>query len=91
MSLESKWAILSAYVTDRGSCTSNSALGDYVYDFDPLGFESYVNDTNKKVEVWDPLEEVYIGFDNVERLTYISWNLPKELREWLVKLLKDYR
>ena len=58
-------AQLSTYVADRGSSTFNSALGDCIYDFNPLGFESSVNSANKKVEVQDPLEEVDIGFTNV--------------------------
>ena len=80
MNLQSQLAQLSAYVSDRGSCTSNSALGDYIYDFDPLEFESSINSANKKVEIEDPLEEVDIGFDNVRRSTYVSQNLLEEFR-----------
>ena len=42
---------MSTYVADRSSGTFNNALGDYVYDFEPLGFENYANNANKKVEV----------------------------------------
>ena len=59
-------------MANRCSYTAINALGDCIYDFVPLGFESYVNNANKKVEVQDPLEEVDIGFDNVKRPTYRS-------------------
>lgn len=51
MNLQSQLARLSAYVADRGSCIFYSALGYCIYDFDPLGFESFVNNVSKKVEI----------------------------------------
>ena len=91
MSLESQLARLSTYVADKSSGTSNNALGDCVYSFDPLGFENYVNNVNKKVEVQNLLEKVDIGYDNEKRPTYISQNLSEEVRGWLVELLKEYK
>ena len=67
-------------MADKGSCTSDSALGDYIYDFNPLGFKDFANNVNKKVEIQDPLEEVDVGVDNVKHLTYISRNLPEKFK-----------
>ena len=42
-------------MVDRSNSSSNSALGYCVYNFDPLGFENYMNNASKKVEVQDPI------------------------------------
>ena len=60
------------------SYPSDSALGDCIYDFNSLGFENYVNNANRKVEVQDLLKEVDIGFNNMSWPTYINRNMPEK-------------
>ena len=71
-------ARLLTYVADRDRCTFDSTLGNCGYDFDPLGFENYVDNANKNIEA--QVEEVDISFDHVRQPTYISRNLPEEFR-----------
>ncbi|MCI15988.1 hypothetical protein A2U01_0037128, partial [Trifolium medium] len=64
---------------------------DCIYDEEPLGFEKDPLSSNQKMQAQDPLEEVDIGDDSIKRPTYISANIPKDLRVKLVELLKEFK
>ncbi|CAJ2646382.1 unnamed protein product [Trifolium pratense] len=64
---------------------------DCVYDEEPLGFEKDPSSSNQKMQAQDPLEEIDIGDGSIKRPTYISANIPKDLRDKLVELLKEFK
>ncbi|XP_045809861.1 uncharacterized protein LOC123904219 [Trifolium pratense] len=43
------------------------------------------------MQAQDPLEEIDIGDGSIKRPTYISANIPKDLRDKLVELLKEFK
>ncbi|CAJ2657607.1 unnamed protein product [Trifolium pratense] len=43
------------------------------------------------MQAQDPLEEIDIGDGSIKRPTYISANIPKDLRDELVELLKEFK
>ncbi|XP_045831048.1 uncharacterized protein LOC123922369 [Trifolium pratense] len=64
---------------------------DCIYDEEPLGFEKDPSSSNQKMQAQDPLEEIDIGDGSIKRPTYISANIPKDLRDKLVELLKEFK
>ena len=44
-----------------------------------------------KMRAQDPLEEVDLGDGTVKRLTYVSTKIPKEFKDRIVELLKEYK
>jgi hypothetical protein len=64
---------------------------DCIYDDEPLGFEKDPLSFNPKMQAQDPLQEIDIGNGSVKRPTYISANIPSDLRIKLVELLKEYK
>ncbi|CAJ2672886.1 unnamed protein product [Trifolium pratense] len=64
---------------------------DCIYDEEPLGFEKDPSSSSQKMQAQDPLEEVDIGDGSIKRPTYISANIPKDLRDKLVELLKEFK
>jgi len=44
-----------------------------------------------KIRARDPLEEVDTGDGSVKRPTYVSTKIPKEFRDRIVELLKEYK
>jgi len=64
---------------------------DCIYDDEPLGFEEDPMGSTTKMRAQDPLEEVDIGDGSVKRLTYVSTKIPKESRDRIVELLKEYK
>ncbi|XP_045792014.1 uncharacterized protein LOC123886769 [Trifolium pratense] len=64
---------------------------DCIYDEEPLGFEKDPSSSSQKMQAQDPLEEIDIGDGSIKRPTYISANIPKELRDKLVELLKEFK
>jgi len=64
---------------------------DCIYDDEPLGFEEDPVGSTTKMRVEDPLEEVDIGDGSVKRPTYVSTKIPKEFRDRIVELLKEYK
>ena len=59
---------------------------DCIYDDEPLGFEE-----DPKMRAQDPLEEVDIGDGTVKRPTYVSTKIPKEFKDRIVELLREYK
>ncbi|CAJ2674166.1 unnamed protein product [Trifolium pratense] len=64
---------------------------DCIYDEEPLGFEKDPSSSSQKMQAQDPLEEIDIGDGSIKRPTYISANIPKDLRDKLVELLKEFK
>ncbi|CAJ2628893.1 unnamed protein product [Trifolium pratense] len=64
---------------------------DCIYDEEPLGFEKDPSNSSQKMQAQDPLEEIDIGDGSIKRPTYISANIPKDLRDKLVELLKEFK
>jgi len=64
---------------------------DFIYDDEPLGFEEDHMGSTTKMRAQDPLEEVDLGDDTVKGLTYVSTKIPKEFKDRIVELLKEYK
>jgi hypothetical protein len=64
---------------------------DCIYDDEPLGFEEDPMGSTIKMKAQDPLEEVDLGDDSVKRPTYVSAKIPKEFKDQIVELLKEYK
>jgi hypothetical protein len=64
---------------------------DCIYDDEPLGFEKDPLSSNPNMHAQDPLQEIDIGDGSIKRPTYISANIPSDLRIKLVKILKEYK
>ena len=64
---------------------------DCIYDDEPLGFEEDPMGSTTKMRAQDPLEEVDIGDGSVKAPTYVSTKIPKEFRDRIVELLKEYK
>ncbi|XP_045822028.1 uncharacterized protein LOC123914912 [Trifolium pratense] len=81
---------------EANSCENGKVLPaiqklDCIYDEEPLGFEKDPSNSSQKMQAQDPLEEIDIGDGSIKRPTYISANIPKELRDKLVELLKEFK
>lgn len=59
-----------------------------IYENEPLGFEKDTQETNKKIQAQDPLEEVDLGGGAVKRSTYISVKIEPGMKTKVVELLK---
>jgi hypothetical protein len=64
---------------------------DCIYDDEPLGFEEDPMGSTIKMKAQDPLEEVDLGDGSVKRPTYVSAKIPKEFKDRIVVLLKEYK
>jgi hypothetical protein len=64
---------------------------DCIYDDEPLGFEEDPMGSTTKMKAQDPLEEVDLGDGSVKRPTYVSAKIPKEFKDRIVELLKEYK
>jgi len=64
---------------------------DCIYDDEPLGFEEDPMGSTTKMRAHDPLEEVDLGDDTVKRPTYVSTQIPKEFKDRIVELMKEYK
>jgi len=64
---------------------------DCIYDDEPLGFEEDPMGSTTKMRAQDSLEEVDLGDGTVKRPTYISTKIPKEIKDRIVELLKEYK
>jgi len=64
---------------------------DCIYNDEPLGFEEDPMGSTTKMRAQDPLEEVDIGDGSIKRPTYVSTKIPKEFRDRIVELLKEYK
>jgi len=62
-----------------------------IYDDEPLGFEEDPMGSTTKMMAQDSFEEVDLGDDTVKRPTYISTKIPKEFKDRIVELLKEYK
>jgi hypothetical protein len=64
---------------------------DCIYDDGPLGFEEDLMCSTTKMRAQDPLEEVDLGDCAIKRPTYVSAKIPKEFKDQIVELLKEYK
>ena len=64
---------------------------DCIYDDEPLGFEEDPMGSTIKMKAQDPLEEIDLADVSVKRPTYVSTKIPKEFKERIVVLLKEYK
>ncbi|KEH17559.1 hypothetical protein MTR_0008s0310 [Medicago truncatula] len=64
---------------------------DCIYDNEPLGFEEDPMGSTNKTRAQDPLEEVDLGDGTAKRPTYVSAKIPKEFKDRIVELLKEYK
>ena len=56
-----------------------------------MGFKEDPMWSTTKMRAQDPLVEVDIGDGSIKRPTYVSTKIPKEFRDRIVKLLKEYK
>ena len=71
--------------------TSNIQRLDCIYNDEPLGFEKDPQNSIKKMEAQDPLEEVDLGDGSMKRPTYISAKIDPSLKTQMIKLLKEFK
>jgi hypothetical protein len=64
---------------------------DCIYDDEPLGFEEDPMGSTIKMKAQDPIEEVDLGDGSVKRPTYVSAKIPREFKNRIVMLLKEYK
>ena len=64
---------------------------DCIYDDEPLGFEEDPMGSTVKMKAQDPLDEVDLGDGSVKTPTYVSAKIPKEFKDQIVELLKEYK
>ncbi|PNY14157.1 retrotransposon protein putative unclassified [Trifolium pratense] len=76
---------------ENGNLLPKTPKLDCIYDEEPLGFEKDPSSSSQKMQAQDPLEEIDIGNGLLKRPTYISANIPKDFREKLVELLKEFK
>lgn len=77
-------------INGRTTASKNHKL-DYIYDNEPLGFEKGPQETNKKMQAQDPLEEVDLGDEAVKRLAHISVKIKLGTKKEVIKLLKEFK
>jgi len=64
---------------------------DCIYDDEPSGFEEDPMWSTTKMRAQDALEEVDLRDGTVKRPTYISTKIPKEFKDRIVELLREYK
>ncbi|KEH17079.1 hypothetical protein MTR_0046s0090 [Medicago truncatula] len=64
---------------------------DCIYDDEPLGFEEDPMGSTTKMKAQGPLEEIDLGNGTVKKPTYISAKIPKEFKDQIAELLKEYK
>ncbi|KAK2406377.1 hypothetical protein QL285_042113 [Trifolium repens] len=64
---------------------------DCIYDDEPLGFEKDPISQSHKMQAQDPLQEIDLGDGLMKRPTYISANIPPDLKAKVVQLLVEYK
>ena len=80
-----------AYVEDSIDNLVDDQKLDCIYDDEPLGFEENPLGSTTKMRAHDPLEEVDLGDGSVKRPTYVSAKIPKEFKDRIMELLKEYK
>ncbi|WJX50210.1 hypothetical protein P8452_36545 [Trifolium repens] len=64
---------------------------DCIYDDEPLGFEKDPISQSHKMQAHDPLQEIDLGDGLTKRPTYISANIPPDLKAKVVQLLLEFK
>ncbi|KAK2444839.1 hypothetical protein QL285_015834 [Trifolium repens] len=64
---------------------------DCIYDDEPLGFEKDPISQSHKMQAQDPLQEIDLGDGLTKRPTYISVNIPPDLKAKVVQLLLEFK
>ena len=64
---------------------------DCIYDDEPLGFEKDPISQSHKMQAQDPLQEIDLGDGLTKRPTYISANIPPDLKAKVVQLLLEFK
>ena len=64
---------------------------DCIYDDEPLEFEKDPQDSIKRLQDQDPLEEVDLGDGSIKRPTYINAKIDLGLKIQMVELLKEFK
>jgi len=78
-------------VEDTGDDFVEDQKLDCIYDDGPLGFKEEPMGSTTKMRAQDPLEEVDLGDGTVKRPTYVSTKIPKEFKDRIVELLREYK
>ncbi|XP_027343131.1 uncharacterized protein LOC113855699 [Abrus precatorius] len=69
----------------------NDVRLDCIYDDAPISFEEDSARKGPKMEAQDPLEEVNLGDEKEPRLTFISKLVEEEVKDQLIKLLREFK
>jgi len=78
-------------VKDTGDDFVEDQKLDCIYNDEPLGFEEDPMGSTTKMRAQDPLEEVDIGDGTVKSPTYVSTKIPKQFKDRIVELLREYK